>query len=1152
MVRKWFLLILIKVRDASMTLAIHPPASSIDECEELMENIAEKKKKSQPQADDNLKGPSKRGEKRSKKNEALSSEPSKGTEVRRKYGGRKDSSDGTRRTGRKARASDHSRDSISEDFGPYSGRYHPKGFAGDFRSSPTSSFKVEKFPKSLNPAMHPLTYEKATKKYGSLAVYCRGVNSVYPGRPVLNNCNMIVPHRSLYILVGSSGCGKSTLLYSICGLKTPSQGRVLVLGHPIGTVNIPGYNLGYMPQSLSMLDDLSILESAQLYGYFAGMSPALSIRRANYFLKFFGLPPGYRKISTLSEGQKRRVSLIIAVLHRPNLLILDEPTTGLDPDLRQRVMLFLYSLTVNFSCTIIMTTHYIEEARIADRLSMMRRGKLLIEGPPSEICKFFNSEDLAYIFLELCKIQGEDEDTRTQDQTLMGIISDYLFCRCRLVYDRSSPWIDDLHLQRLESLDSPSHLTRSGEEERFPYQVNSERAAEKTLWVTETQKLQAKLKSHGKAFRGGRAEISEGEDMTVRDPDIPLYDSVFWFRFRYISIFNVLAITRQQILSFLRSPAVLFFFVIPLLEIVLVLSVMGRYPSGIKLAVVDEDTNIINISLGGGERMIVDVPKFLLETLDRDVVTLVHKEDHAEAVENARQRETFGVWKFPQNFTRLYMLRQMMPLLVSKELENASRMIFSVDEADKMITHTVLSMISDAINDIGYGSLADEVSKIMIRIKNPYKIVVTLADLITSLTKNCTTLPFKMKKSKYWTVEWLKKYIWDAPCFRHVSIIFDPLAKFQQLMSQQEFIQQGREDTSKDCQYNVLSELLELDFYKIFDTLCSGNFNQDLASVLKLYNENEFSHEIVKRLLLPALPPFIPSYFCTRMEVHNLSLSDLKDQAERLALYLAKGFQPGFKKSGNTNIKVFEVLCSKYVEMRAEKIITDTLPPFDPEMGRLPIREHYVYGGKEGWNFQQFVAPGMVILIPHYMSSAMAAFSLAQIKRLKVESRYYSAGVTDLELLLGYALSTFLLSLVLVALVFVVVYGVYLIRIEGGPLHVFLYVVLVLLHGWMGISLGLMLSSFTPDLVATVGVLTAYMMPELFLSGAAWPRQAFKPYAYYISLAVPSSGAIELCRDLVNRGLIYASPWFWYGFLIPIGYTILFTGLAVLGFWYRR
>ncbi|KAF4528304.1 hypothetical protein B566_EDAN014980 [Ephemera danica] len=188
---------------------------------------------------------------------------------------------------------------------------------------------------------------------------------------VLEQLNMTVPKGTIYGLLGASGCGKTTLLTCIVGRRRLNTGEIWVLGGRPGSPGsgVPGPRVGYMPQETALYGEFTIRETMVYFGWIFGMSIDRIEERLEFLIKLLELPSSSRHVKNLSGGQQRRVSFAAALVHDPELLILDEPTVGVDPVLRQSIWEHLVAITKDGNKTVIITTHYIEEARQAHAVS---------------------------------------------------------------------------------------------------------------------------------------------------------------------------------------------------------------------------------------------------------------------------------------------------------------------------------------------------------------------------------------------------------------------------------------------------------------------------------------------------------------------------------------------------------------------------------------------------------------------------------------------------------------------------------------------------------------------------------------------------------------------------------------------------------------
>uniref|UniRef100_A0A3B4Z105 ABC transporter G family member 23-like n=1 Tax=Stegastes partitus TaxID=144197 RepID=A0A3B4Z105_9TELE len=241
------------------------------------------------------------------------------------------------------------------------------------------------------------------------AIQCRDVCRSYGKLKVLSNLNLAVPQGHIYGLLGPSGCGKTTLLKCIVGTLKISRGHITVLGKPPAFPghNVPGRMVGYMPQELALYNEFTISDTLTFFGRVHGLTSKETQARMDFLIDFLDLPQKHSLVRNLSGGQRRRVSLGAALLQNPELLILDEPTVGVDPVLRAKIWQHLVEIVKTGKVSVIITTHYIEEARQAHVVGLMRNGRLLAEGPPEAVMKQHSATTLERAFLQLCETSDQ-------------------------------------------------------------------------------------------------------------------------------------------------------------------------------------------------------------------------------------------------------------------------------------------------------------------------------------------------------------------------------------------------------------------------------------------------------------------------------------------------------------------------------------------------------------------------------------------------------------------------------------------------------------------------------------------------------------------------------------------------------------------------
>ncbi|HAS6062070.1 TPA: ATP-binding cassette domain-containing protein [Vibrio vulnificus] len=218
------------------------------------------------------------------------------------------------------------------------------------------------------------------------AIQAQNVVKKFGDFTAIDNITLNVPKGSIYGFLGPNGCGKSTTIRVLTGLLSPSEGNVDVLGLEIPKESEKlRLKIGYMTQKFSLYDDLTVEENLQFIGQIFGMDKKTLTQRINEQLATYGLDQRRKqRVSGMSGGQKQRLSLAAATMHKPELLFLDEPTSAVDPENRREFWEQLFDLC-DQGTTILVTTHYMDEAERCHRLAIMEAGLIRADGSPEEL-----------------------------------------------------------------------------------------------------------------------------------------------------------------------------------------------------------------------------------------------------------------------------------------------------------------------------------------------------------------------------------------------------------------------------------------------------------------------------------------------------------------------------------------------------------------------------------------------------------------------------------------------------------------------------------------------------------------------------------------------------------------------------------------------
>jgi len=233
------------------------------------------------------------------------------------------------------------------------------------------------------------------------ALETRGLTKRYDdGTLAVEGLDLTVPAGAFFGLLGPNGAGKTTLISAICNLIRVTEGEVLVFGKPAASLEARSW-VGLAEQDINLDRFLSVRETLVYHGGYFGMTRAEAEERANEMIDIFDLRAKERtRAPKLSGGQRRRLLLARALMHRPRLVILDEPTAGVDFELRQELWRYIRRLH-DEGTTILLTTHYLEEAEaLCEEIALIRDGRLIARDSAANLRENYSAATLADVYVK--------------------------------------------------------------------------------------------------------------------------------------------------------------------------------------------------------------------------------------------------------------------------------------------------------------------------------------------------------------------------------------------------------------------------------------------------------------------------------------------------------------------------------------------------------------------------------------------------------------------------------------------------------------------------------------------------------------------------------------------------------------------------------
>jgi len=264
------------------------------------------------------------------------------------------------------------------------------------------------------------TREESISADSDVIVSAKGLVKVFDGLRAVDGVDLKISNGEIYGFLGPNGAGKTTTVRMLIGLLSPTNGIIEILGYDVlkRAMDIKNH-IGYMPQRFSLYSDLTVLENMRFYGGLYGVNERTLNERIDALLDMVGLNDFRNHISgNLSGGMKQKLSLICALIHNPEFLVMDEPTAGLDPLTRRTLWEYFYKVASDGSAVMV-TTHYLDEAEHCNRIGIIHRGKIVAEGTPSKIKEAYFKRNIMCIETDNWRASFNALKNRYPDEDIM-------------------------------------------------------------------------------------------------------------------------------------------------------------------------------------------------------------------------------------------------------------------------------------------------------------------------------------------------------------------------------------------------------------------------------------------------------------------------------------------------------------------------------------------------------------------------------------------------------------------------------------------------------------------------------------------------------------------------------------------------------------
>ena len=981
-------------------------------------------------------------------------------------------------------------------------------------------------------------------------------------------------------MLGPSGSGKTTLLKSVVGQLAPTEGWVKVFGFQPNQPGsqIPGAAIGYMPQELAVYEDFTIKETLWYFGRLYRVPAKLIRERIAFLLTFLDLPRSERLIVNMSGGQKRRVSLASALVHSPPLLILDEPTVGVDPLLRQSIWQHLVTLTQTEKITVIVTTHYIEEARRANIVGLMRRGKLLAENAPDDLMAKHDSTSLEDVFLKLCvtdtmrraakfaSLTGLPVQSAICDQSsaiptpeLQSKLAHYSAAAAAAAGGTVATVTDSGSASQSpdEGVNTSSGSTsNSGEAEQSSLEQRQAKAASGAEQAdnsgADSQGTTAEAESGAETDSTGATAVSRPETSGA-EPNNKASNKRPRFQLKSLLRFGAndqkssnrgepQAEEARDELSARRQSGTHF-----------VEQLMSKYQQQQQQQ--QPSSRPINQMLScdtRGEQQTAPAAGNDQQTANRLNVPKIAVHGSFGGDSGASSNLS------SQNHSP-----------VARADIGHDLNLISAAYANQSYQQSECG--STAYTDLGLISSSARVASTAIEISSPQAVA-------QNRQLQHFGLAGRRRSSYECAVE--DDAIFDPELFMNPADLstMSPGNKYDyKKQSVREYCDTIGTITWKN--YIRLKRNVPLLLFQfvlpaiqvILFCICVGNDPFDIPVAIV---NDESSADSIAALSSQFLRS-IDSHLVKQVNFTNLdsAIESVRVGKNWGVVHIPENFTISIHKRfaglegeiddatlENSTIKVYPDMTNQPIghamEVAFRRAYSDLSKQtfeflgLNPALSDPPIRtESAIYGKTDMQNYLQYMSPGVLISISYIMATGLTSLAFIIERRDGLYDRTLAAGVGHVQMLLSHSIVQLVVMVVQISLVVFFTFVIYKVPTRGPFVWVFL---LLLLQGLAGMSFGLMVSAICKEENTAIMMILGTFYPNLLLAGVIWPIEAIPYWLRWFSYLQPQTLPTQSLRDLIVRGWDIDQPGVWSGFAVTSIWLILFLAISCVAFKVRK